>query len=73
MLGIERLQEAYVARVPDYDRRITVPAIVEVATGQVVTNDFPQLTLDLSTRVAGFHRRARRTSTPRRCARRSTR
>ena len=49
VLGIERLQEAYVARFPGYDRGITVPAIVDVPTGQVVTNDYAQITLDLST------------------------
>ena len=49
VLGIERLQEAYLARFPDYAKGITVPAIVDVPTGQVVTNDFPQITLDLST------------------------
>lgn len=47
VLGIERLQQAYFARYPDYPRGITVPAIVEVATGQVVTNDFPWITHDL--------------------------
>jgi putative glutathione S-transferase len=47
VLGIERLQQAYLARDPGYPRGITVPAIVEVATGQVVTNDFPQITHDL--------------------------
>ena len=30
-----------------------MPAIVDVPTGQVVTNDFAQMTLDLSTRVDG--------------------
>src|SRR5690349_11456705 len=48
VLGIERLQEAYFAREPDYPRGITVPAIVEVESGEVVTNDFPQITHDLS-------------------------
>src|SRR3954466_12828517 len=40
VLGIERLQEAYFKRFPGYQRGITVPAIVEVRTGEVVTNDF---------------------------------
>ena len=48
VLGIERLQEAFFSRDPGYDRGITVPAIVDVPSGQVVTNDYPQLTLDLS-------------------------
>ena len=56
VLGIERLQEAYFARFPDYPRGITVPAVVEVATGQVVTNDFAQITLDLSTEWRAHHR-----------------
>jgi putative glutathione S-transferase len=33
VLGIERLQEAYFARFPGYERGITVPAVVEVSTG----------------------------------------
>jgi len=56
VLGIERLQEAYFARFPGYDRGITVPAIVEVRTGEVVTNDYAQITLDLSTEWQGYHR-----------------
>lgn len=47
VLGIERLQEAYFARDPEYPRGITVPAIVDTTTGAVVTNDFAQMTLDL--------------------------
>ncbi|WP_111721512.1 glutathione S-transferase family protein [Homoserinimonas sp. OAct 916] len=49
VLGIERLQQAFFARYPDYPRGITVPAIVDVPTGQVVTNDYPQITLDFAT------------------------
>jgi glutathionyl-hydroquinone reductase len=56
VLGHERLQEAFLARFPDYDKGITVPAIVDVPTGQVVTNDYPQLTLDLSTEWTRHHR-----------------
>ncbi|WP_326552062.1 glutathione S-transferase family protein [Micromonospora sp. NBC_01813] len=56
VLGIERLQEAFFARIPDYERGITVPAIVDVPTGQVVTNDYAQLTLDLSTEWTAYHR-----------------
>ena len=56
VLGYERLQEAYLARDPHYAKGITVPALVEVDSGQVVTNDFPRLTLDLSTEWAKFHR-----------------
>jgi len=56
VLGIRRLGEAYDARVPGYDKGITVPAIVEVETGEVVTNDYPQITLDLSTEWVDHHR-----------------
>jgi glutathionyl-hydroquinone reductase len=56
VLGIERLQEAFVKRFPGYDRGITVPAIVDVPTGQVVTNDFAQMTIDLSLEWRKFQR-----------------
>ncbi len=57
MLGIERLQEAFLARFPDYERGITVPAIVDIPTGRVVTNDYATMTLDLSTEWRPHHRR----------------
>jgi putative glutathione S-transferase len=56
VLRIERIRDAYLARFPDYDRGITVPAIVDITTGQVATNDFAQMTLDLSTEWRAFHR-----------------
>ncbi|WP_152353076.1 glutathione S-transferase family protein [Brachybacterium subflavum] len=56
VLGIERLQQAYFARYPDYPRGITVPAMVDVPTGGVVTNDFNQITLDFATQWTQFHR-----------------
>jgi putative glutathione S-transferase len=49
VLGIERLQEAFFARFPGYPRGITVPAMIDIPNGQVVTNDFDQLTVDLAT------------------------
>ncbi|QEN16012.1 glutathione S-transferase family protein [Mycobacterium sp. ELW1] len=56
VLKIPRLQDAYFARFPDYPKGITVPAIVDVSTGQVVTNDFAQITLDFSTEWTAYHR-----------------
>ncbi|TYP90823.1 glutathione S-transferase family protein [Blastococcus xanthinilyticus] len=56
VLGYERLQEAFFARDPDYSRGITVPAMVDVPSGAVVTNDFPQMTLDFSTQWTAHHR-----------------
>ena len=45
VLGHERLQEAFFARDPEYPRGITVPAMVDVPTKAVVTNDFAQMTV----------------------------
>ncbi|MEV4125953.1 glutathione S-transferase C-terminal domain-containing protein [Nocardia sp. NPDC049707] len=56
VLGIPRLRDAYLARFPDYSRGITVPAVVDVPTGQVVTNDYAQITLDFATEWTAFHR-----------------
>ncbi len=56
VLRIERLQQAFFARVPDYPRGITVPAIVDVPSGAVVTNDFRQITLDFAQEWSAFHR-----------------
>lgn len=56
VLKMPRLQDAYFKRDPNYPKGITVPAIVEVATGAVVTNDFAQMTLDFSTEWTEYHR-----------------
>jgi glutathionyl-hydroquinone reductase len=56
VLGIERLKEAYEKRFPGYSRGITVPAVVDIPSGEVVTNDFAQITLDLSLEWGKFHR-----------------
>ncbi|MEU2264268.1 glutathione S-transferase C-terminal domain-containing protein [Streptomyces sp. NPDC019645] len=56
VLGIERLQDAYLALDPGYDRGVTVPAIVDVTTGEVVTNDFARITIDMSLEWASHHR-----------------
>jgi len=56
VLGIEYLGEAYRRADPDFDAGITVPAMVEVASGMVATNGFQQLTLDFSTQWTALHR-----------------
>jgi putative glutathione S-transferase len=56
VLGISRLREAYEKAVPGYDRGVTVPAIVDVPSGAVVTSDFRHITLDLEGEWTRFHR-----------------
>ncbi|HEX6248160.1 MAG TPA: glutathione S-transferase C-terminal domain-containing protein [Nocardioidaceae bacterium] len=56
VLGIAYLSEAYLRTDPSYDGRVTVPALVDVESGLVVTNDFPQMTLDFSTEWREHHR-----------------
>ncbi len=56
VLGIERLAEAYERAVPGYDRGVIVPAIVDVGSGRVVTNDLHRITLDLETEWRELHR-----------------
>ncbi|MCW2849156.1 MAG: glutathione-dependent reductase [Marmoricola sp.] len=56
VLGIPRLKEAFLRRDPGYSKGITVPAVVDVPTGQVVTNDFPWITHDFFFEWREFHR-----------------
>ncbi len=56
VLGIARLKDAYERAVPGYSRGITVPAIVDVASGAVVTNDYKQMTVDLETEWTAYFR-----------------
>ncbi|WP_374158858.1 glutathione S-transferase family protein [Mycobacterium sp. G7A2] len=56
VLGIHYLRDAYNARIPDYPKGVTVPAMVEIESGQVVTNDYAQITLDFSTEWSAHHR-----------------
>src|SRR6202012_1218218 len=56
VLGIHWLRAAYEKAVPGYDRGVTVPAIVDIPSGAVVTSDFKQITIDLSLEWTRFHR-----------------
>ena len=56
VLGIPRLKDAYEARFPGYPKGITVPAMVDLPTGGVVTNDFKQMTIDFSLEWTAHHR-----------------
>ncbi|MEV0138911.1 MULTISPECIES: glutathione S-transferase family protein [Streptomyces] len=56
VLGIHHLSEAYDARERDYPGGVSVPAIVDVPSGQLVTNDYQRITLDLATEWTALHR-----------------
>ena len=56
VLGIHWLREAYEKAEPGYDRGVTVPAIVDIPSGGVVTADFRQITLDLESEWGAYHR-----------------
>jgi putative glutathione S-transferase len=56
VLGIEWLGDAYRKADPAFDAGITVPAMVEVASGKVATNGFQQLTPDFATQWTALHR-----------------
>ncbi|MFD4901606.1 glutathione S-transferase family protein [Streptomyces sp. NPDC058411] len=56
VLGIGHLSEAYDARERDYPGGVSVPAIVDVPTRALVTNDYQQITLDLATEWTALHR-----------------
>jgi len=56
VLGIHWLREAYQKAVPGYDRGVTVPAIVDIPSGAVVTADFGHITLDMEHEWTAWHR-----------------
>ncbi|SHG92307.1 glutathione S-transferase family protein [Streptoalloteichus hindustanus] len=56
VLGIGFLAEAYRAADPGFTGRVTVPSLVDTRSGRVVTNDYPRITLDLSTQWRAWHR-----------------
>jgi putative glutathione S-transferase len=56
VLGIHWLREAYEKAVPGYERGVTVPAIVDVPSGKVVTSDFRHIPLELESEWTRYHR-----------------
>ncbi|MEU5658544.1 glutathione S-transferase C-terminal domain-containing protein [Streptomyces sp. NPDC047737] len=56
VLGIRFLSEAYDARERGYPGGVSVPAVVDVPTRTLVTNDYQQITLDLATEWTELHR-----------------
>jgi putative glutathione S-transferase len=49
------LSEAYLRTDPSYTGRYTVPCVWDRATGRLVTNNYPDITIDLETQFAAFH------------------
>ena len=47
--GAAYLSELYLATDPSFQGRWTVPSVYDRQTGTIVTNDYPQITLDFST------------------------
>ncbi|MEU0334352.1 glutathione S-transferase C-terminal domain-containing protein [Streptomyces sp. NPDC006193] len=56
VLGIRYLSEAYDRRETGHPGGVSVPAVVDVPSGRLVTNDYHQLTLDLATEWTALHR-----------------
>jgi putative glutathione S-transferase len=54
--GFQFLSEAYLVTDPGYDLRYTVPCIWDRKTGRLVTNNFPDITIDFETQFTAFHR-----------------
>ena len=47
--GFTLLREAYEATEPGYDGHVSVPVLWDKETGRIVSNNFPDLTIDLGT------------------------
>jgi glutathionyl-hydroquinone reductase len=54
--GFEFLSEAYLRTDPEYTGRVTVPCIWDRETGRLVTNNYPDITIDLETQFGAFQR-----------------
>ncbi len=54
--GARYLGDLYRRSDPSYDGRFTVPTLWDTVTERIVTNDYPQLSLDLSTEWRAHHR-----------------
>jgi putative glutathione S-transferase len=54
--GFAFLSEAYLRTDPDYTGRYTVPCIWDRVTGRLVTNNYPDITIDFETQFKKFQR-----------------
>jgi len=56
--GFQFLSEAYYRTRPDFTGRFTVPCLWDRVTGRLVSNNYPDLTIDMETQFTAFHRPA---------------
>lgn len=54
--GFQFLSEAYKRTEPDYTGRYTVPCLWDRVTGRLVTNNYPDITIDFETQFKAFHK-----------------
>ncbi len=54
--GFEFLSEAYLRTRPDFTGRYTVPCLWDKVTGRLVSNNFPDITIDFETQFRAFHK-----------------
>jgi putative glutathione S-transferase len=54
--GFHFLSQAYLATDPEYSLRYTVPCIWDRQTSRLVTNNFPDITIDFETQFRAFQR-----------------
>ncbi len=52
--GFSLLREAYEATEPGYDGHISVPVLWDRETGRIVSNNFPDITIDMETQFGAF-------------------
>ncbi|HEY0735861.1 MAG TPA: glutathione S-transferase family protein [Herpetosiphonaceae bacterium] len=54
--GFQFLSEAYKRTDPDYTGRYTVPCLWDRVTGRLVTNNYPDITIDFETQFKALHK-----------------
>ena len=54
--AFQYLSEAYLRTDPDYTGRFTVPCIWDRVTQRLVTNNYPDITIDFETQFTAFHK-----------------
>lgn len=54
--GFAFLSEAYLLTDPSFTDRVTVPCIWDRVTERIITNNYPDITIDFETQFTAFHR-----------------